>query len=95
MKIGVFEGSILLKINFFLKKNNYFFLNKLLFFKKINYIFLIKKNDLIIIFIIIVDWELGIGDGGLGPIPNPQSPIPKNKPQTKKENFFKKNLKKI
>jgi len=21
-------------------------------------------------------WELGIGDGGLAPIPNPQSPIP-------------------
>jgi len=21
-------------------------------------------------------WGLGIGDGGLGPIPNPQSPIP-------------------
>jgi len=23
------------------------------------------------------DWGLGIGDWGLGPIPNPQSPIPK------------------
>jgi len=23
-----------------------------------------------------VDWGLGIGDGELGPIPNPQSPIP-------------------
>jgi len=22
------------------------------------------------------NWGLGIGDGGLGPIPNPQSPIP-------------------
>ena len=22
------------------------------------------------------DWGWGIGDGGLGPIPNPQSPIP-------------------
>jgi len=22
------------------------------------------------------DWGLGIGDWGLGPIPNPQSPIP-------------------
>jgi len=22
------------------------------------------------------DWRLGIGDGGLAPIPNPQSPIP-------------------
>jgi len=24
-----------------------------------------------------VKWGLGIGDWGLGPIPNPQSPIPK------------------
>jgi len=24
-------------------------------------------------------WGLGIGDWGLGPIPNPQSPIPKIK----------------
>jgi len=24
-----------------------------------------------------LDWGLGIGDWGLGPIPNPQSPIPK------------------
>jgi len=24
-------------------------------------------------------WGLGIGDWGLGPIPNPQSPIPINK----------------
>jgi len=24
-------------------------------------------------------WGLGIGDWGLGPIPNPQSPIPNNK----------------
>jgi len=24
-----------------------------------------------------VYWGLGIGDWGLGPIPNPQSPIPK------------------
>jgi len=23
------------------------------------------------------EWGLGIGDWGLGPIPNPQSPIPK------------------
>jgi len=23
-------------------------------------------------------WGLGIGDWGLGPIPNPQSPIPKH-----------------
>jgi len=23
-------------------------------------------------------WGLGIGDWGLGPIPNPQSPIPNN-----------------
>jgi len=26
---------------------------------------------------IFVFWGLGIGDWGLGPIPNPQSPIPK------------------
>jgi len=25
-----------------------------------------------------MNWGLGIGDWGLGPIPNPQSPIPKN-----------------
>jgi len=25
----------------------------------------------------IIIWGLGIGDWGLGPIPNPQSPIPK------------------
>jgi len=24
----------------------------------------------------IINWGLGIGDWGLGPIPNPQSPIP-------------------
>ena len=24
------------------------------------------------------DWELGIGDWGLGPIPNPQSPNPQS-----------------
>jgi len=24
-----------------------------------------------------MSWGLGIGDWGLGPIPNPQSPIPK------------------
>jgi len=24
------------------------------------------------------NWGLGIGDWGLGPIPNPQSPIPKS-----------------
>ena len=27
-------------------------------------------------FIIVFNWGLGIGDWGLGPIPNPQSPIP-------------------
>jgi len=27
--------------------------------------------------------ELGIGDWGLGPIPNPQSPIPNPHPQNK------------
>jgi len=26
--------------------------------------------------LMIVHWGLGIGDWGLGPIPNPQSPIP-------------------
>jgi len=25
---------------------------------------------------ILINWGLGIGDWGLGPIPNPQSPIP-------------------
>jgi len=25
----------------------------------------------------LINWGLGIGDWGLGPIPNPQSPIPK------------------
>jgi len=25
------------------------------------------------------DWGLGIGDWGLGPIPNPQSPLKKNR----------------
>jgi len=25
-----------------------------------------------------MNWGLGIGDWGLGPIPNPQSPIPKD-----------------
>jgi len=25
---------------------------------------------------LIIKWGLGIGDWGLGPIPNPQSPIP-------------------
>jgi len=28
--------------------------------------------------LIIIVWGLGIGDWGLGPIPNPQSPIPNN-----------------
>jgi len=27
-----------------------------------------------------LQWGLGIGDWGLGPIPNPQSPIPNIKP---------------
>jgi len=31
---------------------------------------------LIVNVIIICIWGLGIGDWGLGPIPNPQSPIP-------------------
>ena len=33
------------------------------------------------------DWGLGIGDWGLGPIPNPQSPSPRN--------YFYNKLKKI
>ena len=36
-------------------------------------------------------WGLGIGDWGLGPIPNPQSPIPKyliSKLQTLKNNLL-------
>ena len=28
--------------------------------------------------LIFIKWGLGIGDWGFGPIPNPQSPIPKN-----------------
>jgi len=32
----------------------------------------------IIEFIANIYWGLGIGDWGLGPIPNPQSPIPNN-----------------
>jgi len=45
-------------------------------------IFTKLKNNLIILKIIIYwglgigDWGLWIGDWGLGPIPNPQSPIP-------------------
>jgi len=27
---------------------------------------------------LVLIWGLGIGDWGLGPIPNPQSPIPNN-----------------
>jgi len=30
----------------------------------------------ILLFYYLVNWGLGIGDWGLGPIPNPQSPIP-------------------
>jgi len=33
---------------------------------------------------------LGIGDWGLGPIPNPQSPIPNNKLITNKTNIITK-----
>jgi len=32
---------------------------------------------LILYIIKLISWGLGIGDWGLGPIPNPQSPIPK------------------
>ena len=38
-----------------------------------NYIFNLLK---VIIYVSIGDLGLGIGDCGLGPIPNPQSPIP-------------------
>jgi len=31
----------------------------------------------IVILNLLANWGLGIGDWGLGPIPNPQSPIPK------------------
>jgi len=30
-----------------------------------------------------INWGLGIGDWGLGPIPNPQSPIPNINRKTK------------
>ena len=42
------------------------------------YIYLNVINYLFFIFLIINNevWGLGIGDWGLGPIPNPQSPIP-------------------
>ena len=39
----------------------------------------IKLNEfekILFIQIYFGDWGWGIGDGGLGPIPNPQSPIP-------------------
>jgi len=29
-----------------------------------------------LLLLLIISWGLGIGDWGLGPIPNPQSPIP-------------------
>jgi len=32
---------------------------------------------MILLVILLIFWGLGIGDWGLGPIPNPQSPIPK------------------
>jgi len=35
------------------------------------------KNKIEVYYIIFY-WGLGIGDWGLGPIPNPQSPIPKH-----------------
>ena len=37
------------------------------------------------------EWGLGIGDWGLGPIPNPQSPIPQS--PLKSFNFFNKIIK--
>jgi len=33
-------------------------------------------------------WGLGIGDWGLGPIPNPQSPIPFNKEYNMKYKIY-------
>ena len=33
-------------------------------------------SNKVISIIIYMNWGLGIGDWGLGPIPNPQSPIP-------------------
>ena len=36
---------------------------------KYSYYYILSKVNLM--------WGLGIGDWGLGPIPNPQSPIPK------------------
>ena len=44
-----------------------------------NYFYLVNVNNLILYFYIIgvynsLLWKLGIGDWGLGPIPNPQSP---------------------
>jgi len=36
-------------------------------------------NNILMLYTIIYKWGLGIGDWGLGPIPNPQSPIPKIK----------------
>jgi len=37
---------------------------------------LFKEENILLSFVYIA-WGLGIGDWGLGPIPNPQSPIPK------------------
>jgi len=36
----------------------------------------IYNKLIIVIYTIFCNWGLGIGDWGLGPIPNPQSPIP-------------------
>jgi len=35
-------------------------------------------SNLTIYYLKVLCWGLGIGDWGLGPIPNPQSPIPTN-----------------
>jgi len=35
-----------------------------------------------------MSWGLGIGDWGLGPIPNPQSPIPKINKTTLQTNYY-------
>ena len=50
--------------------NNYFGVNIILIIIFVNLIVFILKNNFYIIHL----WGLGIGDWGLGPIPNPQSP---------------------
>jgi hypothetical protein len=40
------------------------------------YLIIYNNNNLLILKIFLWKKKLGIGDWGLGPIPNPQSPIP-------------------